>query len=60
MKKTMYYIKVLLFGERAQGEPVLPPTITTLTPINRPSEDKWSKEFNFGSRYGTRGSFYTN
>ena len=29
-------------------------------PTNRPTEDEWSKEFKFGSRYGTRGSFYQN
>lgn len=56
----MTFIKNLLFGVRAQGEPVSTPTLTTLTPINRPTENEWSKEFNFGSRYGTRGSFYTN
>lgn len=56
----MTFIKSLLFGVRAQGELVSAPKLTTLTPTNRPSEDEWSKEFNFGSRYGTRGSFYTN
>jgi hypothetical protein len=58
--KLMTFIKSLLFGVRAQGELVSAPKLTTLTPTNRPSEDEWSKEFNFGSRYGTRGSFYTN
>ena len=54
----MIYIKTLLFGERAQGYPVPPPSFTTTEVINRPTEDEWSKEFKFGSRYGHRGSFY--
>jgi len=54
----MLYLKKLVFGKKAQGEPMSLPTFTTTEPINRPSIDEWVKEFNFGSRYGHRGSFY--
>ena len=56
----MQYIKTLVFGKRAQGEPVPLPSFTTTEPITRPSIDEWAKEMNFGSRYGHRGSFYQN
>jgi hypothetical protein len=56
--KIMLYLKKLVFGKKAQGEPMSLPTFTTTEPINRPSIDEWVKEFNFGSRYGHRGSFY--
>lgn len=58
--KLMQFIKILLFGQRAQGFPVPQPTFKTTFPTNRPSENEWSKEFKFGSRYGHRGSFYQN
>jgi hypothetical protein len=58
MKKCMEYIKTLIFGVRAQGEPVALPKFKTTMPKNRPTEDQWAKEFNFGSRYGHRGSYY--
>jgi len=51
-------IRLFLFGERAQGIKLTNPTFHTLEPVNRPSENEWVSEFNFGSRYGTRGSFY--
>jgi len=54
----MKHIKEILFGVRAQGQPVPPPTFKTTEVINRPTIDKWTKEVNFGSRYGHRGSFY--
>lgn len=56
----MYYIKVLLFGKKAQGEPVPPPTFKTTVPTNNLTQDEWAKEVKFGSRYGTKGSFYNN
>lgn len=56
----MQYIKTLIFGVRAQGEPVPTPTIKTIDIKNRPSMEEWAKEFQFGSRYGHRGSFYQN
>jgi hypothetical protein len=56
--KLMRQIKELIFGVRAQGEPIALPKFKTTMPKNRPTEDQWAKEFNFGSRYGHRGSFY--
>lgn len=56
----MKLIKTLIFGERVQGHPVPPPTFKTTEVVNRPTEEEWTKEFNFGSRYGHRGSFYNN
>lgn len=54
----MKQIKQIIFGVRAQGHPVPPPTFKTSAPADRPTLDKWVKEVNFGSRYGHRGSFY--
>lgn len=54
----MQYIKILLFGQRAQGQPVPPPTFKTTSPNNIPKIDEWVKEVKFGSRYGHKGSFY--
>lgn len=56
----MLFIKALLFGERAQGQPVPPPTFRTITPADKPTEDEWVKYVKFGSRYGYKGSFYNN
>lgn len=56
----MLYIKILLFGQRAQGQPVPQPTFKTTTPIKKPTQEEWVKHVKFGSRYGTRGSFYQN
>jgi len=58
--KLMQYIKQLIFGVRAHGNNVPPPSFRTMHPTNRPSEAEWSKEFKFGSRYGHRGTFYQN
>jgi hypothetical protein len=58
--KLMLYIKILLFGQRAQGQPVPQPTFKTTTPIKKPTQEEWVKHVKFGSRYGTRGSFYQN
>lgn len=54
----MKQIMTLIFGERAQGFKLDPPSLRTLVISNRPSESEWVKEFKFGSRYGHRGSFY--
>lgn len=51
-------IKQLFFGQRAQGEPIPPPKIKTIYPTQTVEEEQWVQEMNFGSRYGTRGSFY--
>jgi len=56
----MKKILTLIFGERAQGEKLPPPTFRVTYPFNRPPEDVWTREVKFGSRYGTRGSFYQN
>jgi hypothetical protein len=52
------FIRNFLFGQRAQGEPVQPPKIRTIYPTQQLDENQWWREMNFGSRYGTRGSFY--
>jgi len=51
-------IKLFLFGERAEGYRIPRPSFRSLEPSNRPPLNQWVSEFNFGSRYGTRGSFY--
>lgn len=56
----MQYIKILVFGYPVKGEPLPKPNFKTTEVINRPTENEWVKEFKFGSRYGTRGSFYNN
>jgi hypothetical protein len=60
MKDIMQYIKTLIFGEKAKGVPLSPPSFKTREVKNRPTQDEWVKEFKFGSRYGHRGSFYNN
>jgi len=54
MKKVLTFI----FGERAQGEPLQQPSLKSSYPSQRPSENEWAIEVKFGSRYGTKGSFY--
>ena len=56
MKKVL----TLIFGERAEGVLIQQPTLKTIMPTNRPSEQEWGEMFKFGSRYGHRGSFYDN
>ncbi len=53
-------LKQLIFGVRAKGEPIPEPKFKTTLPTDVISEDKWVKKVKFGSRYGTRGSFYNN
>lgn len=55
----MKKILTLIFGQRAQGEKLPPPTFKVTFPPERLSENEWAKEVKFGNRYGTRGSFYT-
>lgn len=55
IKKT---IKRFIVGQLAEGEILPPPKLISTYPKHRPSETEWAKEFNFGSRYGHRGSFY--
>ena len=54
MKQIIYFI----IGKRAEGETLPQPTLRTIEPANRPSEQEWMIMFKFGSRYGHRGSFY--
>ena len=54
----MKVIKTFIFGERAKGEPLPPPSFKLTVPRNRPTQDEWVKLVKFGSRYGTRGTFY--
>jgi hypothetical protein len=56
--KLMKLIIQLIFGVRAQGEPVQQPTFRSFYPTERPDESQWAREMKFGSRYGHRGSFY--
>ena len=58
MNTFTLFLTTLLFGVRAQGEMIPEPTFKTIYPADRPDENQWAKEFNFGSRYGHRGSFY--
>jgi hypothetical protein len=48
----------LFFGVRTQGIKLTTPTFHTQEPSNRPPLNQWVNEYNFGSRYGYRGSFY--
>ena len=55
----MKLILFLLFGERAQGERMPIPTLPPERPYDADDYNKWCEEVGFGSRYGTRGSFYS-
>jgi hypothetical protein len=48
----------LLFGRRADGEILPAPTFKSTYPTHRPDEQQWARDYNFGARYGHRGSFY--
>lgn len=54
----MQFIKQLIFGVKVQGEKLPQPKLPPQRPYNEEDCNKWCKEFNFGSRYGHRGSFY--
>lgn len=56
----MKHLKKVMFGERVKGEPLSSPSFKLTVPKNQPSLDEWVKLVKFGSRYGHRGSFYTN
>ena len=49
-----------IYGPRAKGEPIPQPRLKTTALLDRPSESDWLREFKVGSRYGYRGSFYSN
>ena len=54
----MKLIIEFIFGRRAQGEMIPQPTFHSTYPENRPDENQWAQEVKFGSRYGTKGTFY--
>ena len=54
----MQYIKTLVFGKRAEGEPLTDSKLPPERPLNAIEFAKWCQEFKVGSRYGHRGSFY--
>ena len=54
----MKQVLTLIFGQRAKGEPIPEPSVKTIYPDNRPNEIEWAKKYNFGSRYGYRGTLY--
>jgi hypothetical protein len=55
MKSFLLY---LVFGKRAQGVKLDPPSFRTMDFSNRPSENQWYQELRVSSKYGTKGSFY--
>jgi hypothetical protein len=55
-----FFLITLLYGEPAKGEMIPDPTFRSSYPENRPDEQTWVQEVKFGSRYGHKGSFYTN
>ena len=54
----MKQIMTFIFGERAQGTKLTPPSFRTMDISNRPSENQWYQELRVSSKYGTKGSFY--
>lgn len=56
----MKQLITLVFGERAEGEPLPQPSFKTTYPAKKLEEAKWAKKYKVGSRYGHRGSFYEN
>jgi hypothetical protein len=53
------FIRVFLFGQRAQGEKIITPRLKTMERTYTQDEvNEWAREVKFGSRYGTKGSFY--
>jgi hypothetical protein len=53
-----FSIRDCIFGVRAQGEKLNPPTFRTLDLVDRMSQQEWVDEVRFGAYYGHRGSFY--
>jgi len=58
LNKIIFILTTFLFGERAQGEMITQPTFRSTYPADRPDENQWALDVKFGSRYGTKGSFY--
>ena len=60
LNQIKLFLLTLLFGEPAKGEMIPTPTFRSSYPEDRPDEQTWVQEVKFGSRYGHKGSFYTN
>jgi len=58
LNQIILFLTTLLFGQRAQGEMIPTPTFRSSYPEDQPDENQWVMEVKFGSRYGTKGSFY--
>jgi len=58
INQIKFFLTILLFGKPAKGEMIPDPTFRSTYPENRPDEQTWVQEVKFGSRYGTKGSFY--
>jgi hypothetical protein len=58
MNQLFNFITTLLFGQRAEGEMIPAPTFRSTFPEDQPDENQWAIDVKFGSRYGTKGSFY--
>jgi hypothetical protein len=58
MNQLFNFITTFLFGQRAQGEIIPAPTFRSTFPEDQPDENQWAIDVKFGSRYGTKGSFY--
>lgn len=53
------FIRTFLFGQRAQGEKITTPILKIIEQTYTQDElNYWANEVKFGSRYGTKGSFY--
>ena len=48
----------LIFGNPIQGIYVPQPNFRSTVPEDRLSVNQWAQTVKFGSRYGTKGSFY--
>jgi hypothetical protein len=58
LNNIISFLTTFLFGQKAEGEMIPAPTFRSSYPENRPDENQWAQEVKFGSRYGTKGSFY--
>lgn len=48
----------IVFGKRAQGTKLTPPSFRTMEAPIKLSENQWYQELGVSSKYGHRGSFY--
>ena len=54
----MKWFKEFIFGVKAKGQPLPPPSFKVTYIEHNLTENEWAQYVKFGSRYGTRGSFY--